>query len=63
MDAKKTAESIVAGMGEGDEKPEAPKLDGLMEELGSALKAGDWSGAAQAFRAAHGVCGEGYSEE
>lgn len=65
MDANETAKAILAGKGEEDEKPEAPKLDSLMEELGAALKSGDYSGAAQAFRAAHGMCGgyEGDSEE
>lgn len=62
--AKKTAASIVAELGEeGAEKPEAPKLDSLMGELASALRSGDEAGAAQAFKAAVGLCGASESTE
>lgn len=63
--AKKTAALIVAGLGdeEGAEKAEAPKLDSLMEELAIALRSNDYAGAAQAFKAASGVCGSEDHEE
>ena len=62
-DAKKTAAVIIAGMGKDDEKPKAPALDGLMEELADALAAKDFAGAAKAFKAANGMCGAPMDED
>ena len=63
-DPKKTAALIVAGLGDKDsEQAEAPSLDLLMEELADALRAKDYAGAAQAFRAAQGVCGSAHEDD
>lgn len=52
-DAKKAALMIIAGKPKPEEgAEEMPELPELMAELGAALKAGDYEGAASAFRAA-----------
>lgn len=61
-DAKKAALTIIAGMPKPSSDESMPELPQLMAELGAALKADDFEGAASAFKAAMN-CEYGASDE
>ncbi len=66
----KIAAAILSGMkGEPEEVAKEPEedtgmgLESAMAELGAALAAEDWAGAAAAYKTAHQICSASYGDE